>query len=156
VTVRWLSSGPMQEAALKSDNSKGIADFSKEYYVVAVSGMRMGGGGIGQGGEQGQRRPPQGQPGGEGAPDSQQRMAQMRERMKESTTLTIGSRGPMQPARVEMVRGEAGPVMVFLFPRVTDVSASDKDIQFQTAMGPMSVKAKFPLKDMTVKGKIEL
>ncbi|MDZ4798306.1 MAG: hypothetical protein SGI92_09100, partial [Bryobacteraceae bacterium] len=168
VTVRWLSSTPMQQASLKSDGNKDLADWSKEFYVVAVSGMRMGMGGPGGGGPGGPdgQQPPQQQqrrgPGGQQqqppgvAPDPQQRMAQMRERMKESTSLQIGSRGPMQPARVETMRGESGPVTLFLFPRVTDVAAGDKEIQFQTAMGPMTVKAKFPLKDMTVKGKIEL
>lgn len=152
IAVRLLSSGPMQQAALKTDGMKELAEWSKEFYVVAVSGMRAGMG-MSAGGPAGEGRAPGSQPGGV---DPQQRIAMMKERMMESSTLQIGGRGPMQPSRVEMVRGETGPVTILLFPRVSDVTIADKEVQFQTATGPFAVKVKFPLRDMSVKGKLEL
>ena len=156
-----MATPPVDAAAIlliETDGLKEVADWSKEYYVVAVSGMRGMGGGTGPGGGLGAAGGREGQKSPENRQDSdpQQRMAAMRERMKEASSLQFGSRGPMQPARIETVRGESGPVTIFLFPRVSDISGSDKDIQFFTALGPMVVKAKFALKDMSVKGKLEL
>jgi hypothetical protein len=64
ITVRWLSAGPMQQAALKADGMKEIGNWSKEFYVLSVSGMRgMGGPGAGgaSGSEGQQRRLPRGE-----------------------------------------------------------------------------------------------
>jgi len=147
-----------------------VAEWSKEFYVVSVSGMRAMGGGAGSMGGGGDRQPREGggappeggqrrggQQGGPGqAVDPQQRMAQMRDRMKESTTLKVNGKGAIPPARIEMLRTSDGQVTVFLFPRVNSMQVADKELLFETAMGPMEVKAKFALREMAVKGKLEL
>jgi hypothetical protein len=47
--------------------------------------------------------------------------------------------------------------MMFLFPKGSQpIEASDKEVTFITQLGPLGVKAKFPLKEMMVKGQLEL
>ncbi len=46
---------------------------------------------------------------------------------------------------------------MFLFPKGSQpIEAADKEVTFITAMGPLGVKAKFALKDLMVKGQLEL
>jgi hypothetical protein len=44
----------------------------------------------------------------------------------------------------------------FYFSRLEPITASNKEIAFSTKMGPLEMKAKFPLKDMLYRGKLEL
>jgi hypothetical protein len=44
----------------------------------------------------------------------------------------------------------------FYFPRSTDLSLDDKEVAFLTRVGPMEVKQKFVLKEMTFGGKLAL
>jgi hypothetical protein len=53
--------------------------------------------------------------------------------------------------------GDGTSTMMFLFPKGSQpIEASDKEVTFVTQMGPLGVKAKFALKDMMVKGQLEL
>lgn len=44
----------------------------------------------------------------------------------------------------------------FYFSRLEPITASHKEIAFSTKMGPLEMKAKFPLKDMLYRGKLDL
>jgi hypothetical protein len=44
----------------------------------------------------------------------------------------------------------------FYFSRLEPITAANKEITFATKMGPLEMKAKFPLKDMLYRGKLEL
>ena len=44
----------------------------------------------------------------------------------------------------------------FYFPRSADLSLDDKEVLFQTRVGPMELKQRFVLKDMTFDGKLAL
>ena len=55
-----------------------------------------------------------------------------------------------------MWQGSEGMTLLFLFPRAADITAEDKDVSFETAVGQMSVKTKFNLKDMMYDGKLAL
>jgi hypothetical protein len=108
----------------------------------------MMGGGMGrrqQGEAQGQRP----------EPDSQ-RMAEMQARMKAATALKIKGKVPIAPERIGQAQSAQGPMTLFLFPRTAPISAEDKEISFETSMGPMNVKTKFNLKDMQYEGKLSL
>jgi hypothetical protein len=153
-TIRWVSATPLQEAIAKGGSGfdpKAVADWSKEYYVIAVSGLGMGPrGGRRRGVENFGDRPPR----------DPERMKQMRERMqermKQATALHLTGQDAIAPARIEMVEGDQGRITVFLFPRTRAISADDKEVSFETAMGPLEVKTKFVLKDMQYHGKLAL
>ena len=55
---------------------------------------------------------------------------------------------PVAPERVESVKGSEGRVRLFLFPRSLALDKSTEELGFETALGPMLVKAKFNLKEM--------
>ena len=155
MTILWVSASPVQEAIAKGGSGldpKAVADWSKEFYVVAVSGMRMGprGGGRRRGGENsGDRK----QPDPERMKEFRERM---QERMKQATVLRLAGKDTIAPARIEMVEGDQGRITVFLFPRSREISADDKEVSFETAMGPMEITTKFVLKDMKYRGKLAM
>jgi hypothetical protein len=57
---------------------------------------------------------------------------------------------------VENIQTEKGSTIVFLFPRVDAIDADDKEVTFETGLGPLGIKCKFVLKDMRYGGKLAL
>jgi hypothetical protein len=150
--VRWESAPLMRAAETRSESKEfndAVAGFAKDYYVVSVSSMgaeRRGGWGGGGGGEG---------EGGWGAPNADQSPEQVETRRKAMdarliavTSLTRAGQ-PIAPERVESVKGSGGRVRLFLFPRSPALDKSTEELAFQTALGPMAVKTKFNLKDMS-------
>ena len=82
----------------------------------------------------------------------------MAQRLKESTHLDRKGKDPIAPVQVEIGQARDGSsIIMFLFPKGSQpIEAADKEATFITAMGPLHVKAKFALKDMMVKGRLEL
>jgi hypothetical protein len=145
MTVRWESAIPVREAAVKTEAAaKDVDQWSKEFYVITVGGGRISMGGAG------------GRRGGERPQPDPARMQQMQDRFKEATTLKRKGKDPIQPARVERLQTPEGSIMAFLFPRSEAIDLDDKEVTFETAIGPMEVKSKFNLKDMVYKGKLSL
>lgn len=154
-TVRWESAAPILAAVpARPDDPKhqAIAEWSKTHYIVSVSGMPSRGG---RGGGGGGGRPGGGGPGGPGGgnPEASQQMA---ERLRAATSLKVKGRDPMNAANVARVDGEKGQEFLFLFPRTFEISMDDKEVWFETAIGPMVVKAKFQPKQMVHQGKLAL
>jgi hypothetical protein len=143
-TVHWESAGPMREAAAKLENpaAQSLAEWSKEFYVITLSGMPM------------MRR--RGEAGDQQRQPDPERMKQFAERLRGVTTLKRKGKDDLAPARVELIRGPEGMATAFLFPRSEAITADDKEVFFETAMGPMRVQSKFILKEMMVQGKPEL
>ena len=144
--VRWDSAAPMLETAVKQNPASytsAVSQWSKDFYVITVTG------GMG----------PRSQEGASGSgdwrPDSS-RIQEMQDRIKDATSLTPKGKDPIAPVRVEMLQTPAGRATAFLFPRTAGLSLDDKEVVFQTAMGPMAVKSTFKLKDMTYQGKLQL
>ena len=137
VTLRWESAEPVREAARKAESPAAqTAEWAREFYVITASGMPMPG-----------RRP--------GGPEGQQTRREpgpMADRMKDATTLKTKLKGPIRPERIEFVQTQAGPVIAFLFSRSEAIGLDDKEVTFESAMGPMQLKTKFTLKDMLYKG----
>jgi hypothetical protein len=80
----------------------------------------------------------------------------MRAAMKEQTTLTVKGKPEIHPADVGM--GPPGQVMeiFFVFPKTTEFTLADKEVEFATHLGTIEVKHKFKLKDMVINGNLEL
>jgi hypothetical protein len=138
--VRWASAEPVREALAKSGAKSAIAEWSSEFYVITMSGA------LGM-------RPPGGQERPEADAERSKRMAAG---LIEATSLKVKGKDPIHPARVEMIQSEEGPAFAFLFPRAAGIGAADKEAAFETALGPMQVKTKFNLKQMSYHGKTEL
>lgn len=148
VTVRWESAAPVHEALVKSeaaDVSK-FTDWSKDYYVVTVSGLpQMGQNRRGDNADQEQQDPDR-------AKEMQQRML---DRAKQNTALKLKNRS-VAPERVESIDSPGGRTLVFLFPRTANILTDDKELSFMSSMGRMEIRSKFALKEMMFKGKLEL
>jgi hypothetical protein len=81
---------------------------------------------------------------------------QMQERMKAAAALKIKGKDAIAPTRIEMATTPDGRTISFLFPRSSDIGMDDKEVAFETAMGPREIKVKFTLKDMVYGGKLAL
>ena len=149
-TVRWETAAPVLQAG-KRQWPEGV----KGNYLISVEGLPMMGGG---GGPRGPMPGQQFQETKQTPMDPQQRRRMMAERLKQTTHLDRKGKDPIAPAHIEVGQGQSGrSVLFFLFPKTTQpIEASDKDVTFVTQYGPMTVKAKFALKDMMVNGQLEL
>ncbi len=135
-TVRWESSKAIRDA-----RKKPIRPEDAPFYILSVGPLPAGppGGGPGQWGA-----------GAEGANTSEaDRRKWLENRLKESTRLERKGQDPIVPDRAMVVEGNGMRMLVFYFPRSPHaIQAEDKEVTFVTALGPMEIKAKFPLKDM--------
>jgi hypothetical protein len=139
VVVRWESAAPLRDAATRSGsakNAKKVAEWVQGFYVVTVSGLPSGrsGAGVGMAGADSERT----------------------DRMKAATALKIKGKGALPPARIETSATPEGRSISFLFPRAAALSLDDKEVVFETVVGPSQIKVKFSLKDMLYHGKLEL
>ena len=161
VVVRWESALPVRQAMQRlagqtQSATERTADASVEpavdKYVVTLVGLPMRGRrnrGENEGGVEGG-------PGGENPRQGQRDPAQMRERLLSTTKLIPKGRDPIAPDDVKMEEQEGTRVLRFYFPKTYAISMDDKEVSFETRMGPMKVEKKFRLKDMTYKGKLAL
>jgi hypothetical protein len=77
---------------------------------------------------------------------------QRREMLQEFTKLDRKGDSPIYLDRIEPI----ATGMRFYFPRLEPITAANKEIAFSTKVGPLELKARFPLKDMVYRGKLEL
>jgi hypothetical protein len=78
---------------------------------------------------------------------------QRREMLQEFTRLERKGDAPIYLDRIEPIA--AGGIR-FYFSRIEPIKESNKEITFATKVGPLEFKAKFSLKDMLYRGKLEL
>lgn len=138
LVVSWRTALPLRQAIVKqkfgaeagtSPDARKMLDAPQKAYAIVVAGL----------------------PG---------RMMRNSEDMKASllknTMLTIKGKEPIAPA--DLQTGAAGQqmVVVFLFPRTNPIDAGDKEVEFSSKIGTLTVKQKFKLKDMMFNGKLEL
>jgi hypothetical protein len=139
--VRWESAPLVREANSRVESkefNEAVAGFSKDYYVISVTTVgpeRQGGW---QGGADHQEDPQQ----------AAERHTQMQARVAAATSLRRGGSDSRAPERVETLKDSNGRVMLFLFPRSLTLENGEKDVNFETALGPMTIKARFNLKEM--------
>ena len=138
--VRWESAALVREANARAESkefNEAVAGFSKDYYVISVTTV----GPERQGGWQGGPRQ-------EDPQQAEERHAQMQARLVASTVLRRGGSESRAPERVETLKDSNGRVLLFLFPRALALENGEKDLSFETVMGPMMIKTKFNLKEM--------
>jgi hypothetical protein len=83
-------------------------------------------------------------------------LGRARERLKEQSSLTRKGKDPINAARVDGTPSADGTTLRFYFPRSEPIAVEDKEVVFETKMGPMELKTKFPLKDMVINGKLAI
>jgi hypothetical protein len=87
-----------------------------------------------------------------GSDDDPAEREQRQAMLREYTKLDRKGDGPIYLARIEQI----ATGIRFYFPRLDPITLANKEIAFSTKMGPLEMKAKFPLKDMMYRGKLEL
>jgi hypothetical protein len=128
--VRWESAKPVL-AALKKALPSELAD----HYVIGVSGFPFG------------LRNREG---------SESRDTSLDD-LKQITTLRAKGKDPAQAGVVLRGRDSDGPVLLFGFSRdVIELAPSDKNVEFETQLGPLGISAKFEPKQMRYHGELAL
>jgi hypothetical protein len=125
--VRWESAKPLCAA------QKRTPDGAKDFYILGLTGDF----------------PDAAKP----RPDEDVSAAEQRSEMLRANT-KLDRRGdvPLYLDHIEAIKdGE-----LFYFSRLDAIKPSNKEITFTTKLGPMEFKAKFSLKDMMYRGKLEL
>ena len=140
VIVRWQSALPLRQAQMLSkygdhvaaspEAQKFLAD-QPSIYVVAISGLA---GSIVSAG------------GGD----------QARQSIAEKTTLTVKGKPPLRPNAVDFLAVGSTVDVLIGFPRTTQITLEDQEVEVASEIGTATVRYKFKLKDMVVRGKLEL
>lgn len=126
--VRWESALPIRQAA----HNRSMQDLAQNYIISVTGDVPMLGG----------RRADE---------DEAQRLQRL-EMFKEYTRLERKH----DPIYVSKVDSQSGPGTLFYFSRIEPIKLEDRQITFFTKLGPVELKAKFTLKDMVYRGKLEL
>lgn len=144
VIIRWDSAAPVREAMKKVSITKAVDDGDViAFYIITIDGLpRMG--------RRAQTEKPSASPRRPLPPEEQ-------DRFKAVTNLAAKGKEAVQPAKIDALSNEDGRMTIhFYFPRTADFSLDDREVSFSTRLGPMELKQKFNLKDMTFDGKLAL
>jgi hypothetical protein len=149
VLVRWESAKPIQQALMRQGDH--TAPPAEKHYVITVTGLQM---------PERRDRGDESQDTGTSDDRSSARRVrdpqQIRDQLLDFTTLTPRGRPPVAPDDVKVTTHDDICDVEFIFPEDHPISPGDKEVTFQTHMGPMKVESKFILKAMKYKGKLEL
>lgn len=146
VLIRWDSASPVQHALQRNGEPVPAGKTGEKEYVISVIGWRMPAG----------DRHGHNKTDDTGDPSASGNKDPMRERLMNASQLLIKNRGGVSPDDVKVNLADGGNEVQFFFPAADLISLDDKEVTFQTHMGPMKLEKKFRLKDMTVDGKLEL
>jgi hypothetical protein len=74
----------------------------------------------------------------------------------DASSLSSKGKDPVKPFDVRIALNQSANDMVFLFPRTTHFTLDDKEVEFSTKLGEVTLKYKFKLKDMVFNDKVEM
>jgi hypothetical protein len=140
VIVRWQSALPLRQAQMfaKYGDNAAISPEAQKFltdepsiYVLAVSGLA---GSIVSAG------------GGDQAKQS----------ITERTTLTVRGKPALHPIAVDFLAVGSTVDVLLGFPRSTPITLEDQEVELASQIGRAAVRYKFKLKDMVLRGKLEL
>jgi len=140
VMIRWLSALPMKQGQMRAKYGKDAAtspeaqkflERQSMLYVVAVTGIpgyyvSAGGG------------------------------DKARDAITQSTTLTPKGKAPIKPAGIQFAASGPNVEVILGFERANEITLSDQEVELSSIIGTVWVRHKFKLRDMVVKGKLEL
>jgi hypothetical protein len=76
--------------------------------------------------------------------------------LKKQAAIKREGKKDLRPSSVKVLQKEAGPVIVFLFPRSTEITRGDKRIEFDAQIGRLEIAQSFYVDDMMYQGKLDL
>jgi hypothetical protein len=137
--VRWHAALPIKQALVRSKygSEAGTSPEAKKFlerpepnYLVSVSGL----------------------------PKTllQGDIEKLKQAAKQQTSLNVKGRAPVGPADVQFTPNDQSVDAFFAFPKAVPFTLDDKEIEFATKIGALTVRYKFRLKDMVYNGKLEL
>lgn len=138
--VRWHSSLTVRQAMVRGQfgdeagTSEKAAEFlarPQQFYVITVSRLPM---------RFFQRTDPQ----------------QLRKLLEEGSSLNVKGLAVMKPGDVQFQANEQLLTVFIAFPRAQEIQLDHKEAEFVTTIGPLQVKRKFKLAEMTRGGKLDL
>ncbi len=140
VIVRWQSALPLRQAQMlgKYGDNVVVSPEAQKFltaepaiYVVAISGLA-------------------------GSTVSEGRGDLAKQSIAEKSTLTVKGKPPVRPIAVDFL--PVGPTVDVLigFPRDLHIALEDQEVELVSEIGRATVRYKFKLKDMLVRGKLEL
>ena len=139
-TVRWESAKPIREVRKKLS----AEDVEKNYVIGLFGGpLTMMRNAAGRGEERDPERA------GRRAPDP----AEMKANLEKNTQLQIHGKETLHPEK--MVEVEDG-LMIFFSRDDHPIKVENRDVTFQTKLGPLRLRAKFSLKEMVYRKGLEL
>jgi hypothetical protein len=129
LTLRWISALPMSSAQMIARELNAPAA-DEDHYAIAVYGLPSGA--------------VRGDPNNLGA-ELKARAALKREGKKD-----------MVPSSVEVIPRDEGPVIVYFFPRSSEITRKDKQVEFDAEIGRLKFSKSFVPGEMVYRGKLEL
>jgi hypothetical protein len=138
VVIRWESALPLKQARLRAQFGENLPhpgdanytlDQADKDYVISLSGLHGGGSHDG---------------------------SSMRDSLLAASHLLVKGKDAIAAEDVKFDTGADGYTVKVLFPRTTPIDLDDKEVTFQTKMGPMRIERKFKLKEMVLNGKLVL
>jgi hypothetical protein len=76
--------------------------------------------------------------------------------LKKQVTLKRDGKKDIKPSSVDVLPGENGPVIVYLFPRTKEITKDDRRVLFDAQIGRLQFAQSFYTEDMVYQGKVEL
>jgi hypothetical protein len=140
VIIRWQSALPLRQAQMRGKYGKEAATSpdaqrflaqEPSVYVVGVAGLA-------------------GSIVSAGAGD------QAKQSIVQKTTLTVKGKEPLRPIAVDFVPNGTAVDVLIGFSRAMPITLEDQEVELASQIGGATVRYKFKLKDMVVRGKLEL
>jgi hypothetical protein len=143
--VRWQSARPVREAMvvvrfgrekLDSADAKAFLSQVSPGYIVGICGI-----------------PPEFARGiARATPEQLQQSA------KTTTSLVMKDKELIQASGAQLVPSQKPNMsdLYFFFPKTTEITLEDKEVEFVSRLGPIEIRRKFKLKDMVLGDKLEL
>ena len=129
LTLRWESALPVREAELK-DRDVDAPTVDENHYAIAVVGVPRNL-------LQGDRHAMEGE-------------------LKKQAALKRDGKKDFKPSSVQILERDDGPVIVYFFPRSTEITKSDRRVEFDAQIGGLKFAEPFYTEDMVYDGKLAL
>ena len=129
VTLRWASALPIREAELKARDTRAPM-VDEAHYAIEIYGL------------------PRKQ-----VKDDSPKLADL---LKANAAIRRTAKEDLKPSSVEIILRDDGPVVVYLFPRKSEINWRDHEISFEAQVGNLKIKQAFQADDMKFHGTLEL
>jgi len=80
----------------------------------------------------------------------------LKKTIMDMTSLSVKGKEAVKPTDLQIALNQRSSDIVFFFPRSAPFTLDDKEVEFSTKTGDVTLKYKFRLKDMVYNGKLEL